>query len=141
VFQIFLLELPENGQRRPATLTVRHRYTTGTLAPLSPLQTAWTGFDPKLYSGGSSSAGPALVEIATEKIFYTRQGHCDLHNVCHTPGARMVSRAFHFTKAVVMYTVTYGYMVEPHIHISYKERYMAAMTIIHIYSIHSDTLL
>ena len=34
-------------------------------APLSPLQTAWTGFDPNLYSDGSSSAGPALVEIAT----------------------------------------------------------------------------
>ena len=34
-------------------------------APLSPLQTAWTGFDPNLYSSGSSSAGPALVEIAT----------------------------------------------------------------------------
>ena len=34
-------------------------------APLSPLQTAWTGFDPNLYSGGSPSAGPALVEIAT----------------------------------------------------------------------------
>ena len=32
-------------------------------APLSPLQTAWTGFDPNLYGGGSSSAGPALVEI------------------------------------------------------------------------------
>ena len=33
--------------------------------PLSPLQTAWTGFDPNFYSGGSSSSGPALVEIAT----------------------------------------------------------------------------
>ena len=24
--QTFLLELPENGQRQPATLTIRHRY-------------------------------------------------------------------------------------------------------------------
>ena len=32
-------------------------------APLSPLQTAWTSFDPYLYSGWSSSAGSALVEI------------------------------------------------------------------------------
>jgi len=31
-------------------------------APLSTLQTAWTGFDPYFYSGGSSSAGPAQVE-------------------------------------------------------------------------------
>ena len=38
-------------------------------APLSPLQIAWTGFDPNLYSGGSSSAGPALVEIATARSF------------------------------------------------------------------------
>ena len=38
-------------------------------APLSPLQTAWTSFDPNLYSGGSSSAGPALVEIATARSF------------------------------------------------------------------------
>ena len=38
-------------------------------APLSPLQTAWTGFDPNLYSGGSSSAGPALVERATARSF------------------------------------------------------------------------
>jgi len=33
------------------------------------LQTAWTGFDPNLYCGGSSSAGPALVEIATARSF------------------------------------------------------------------------
>jgi len=38
-------------------------------APLSPLQTAWTGFHPYLFSGGSSSAGPALVEIATARSF------------------------------------------------------------------------
>jgi len=43
-------------------------------APLSPLQTAWTGFDPNLYNGGSSSAGPALVEIAIARFFYTQQG-------------------------------------------------------------------
>jgi len=36
-------------------------------APLSPLQTAWTSFDSNLYSSGSSSAGPALVEIATAR--------------------------------------------------------------------------
>jgi len=35
-------------------------------APLSPLQTAWTGFDPDLYSGGSFSAGPTLVEIGDD---------------------------------------------------------------------------
>ena len=38
-------------------------------ALLSPLQTDWTGFDPYLYSIGSSSAGPALVEIATARSF------------------------------------------------------------------------
>ena len=38
-------------------------------APLSPFQTAWTGFDPNLYSSGSSSAGPALVGIATARSF------------------------------------------------------------------------
>ena len=43
-------------------------------APLSPLQTAWTGFDPNLYSGGSSSAGPALVEIATAWSFILNRG-------------------------------------------------------------------
>jgi len=66
-------------------------------APLSPLQTAWTGFDPNLCSGGSSSAGLTLVEIATARFFYTQQGHCDWHNVCLTPGARMVCSAFHST--------------------------------------------
>ena len=70
-------------------------------SPLSPLQTAWTGFDPNLYSAGSSSASHALVENSNCKVFYTQQGHCDWHNVCHTPGARMVSSAFHSTKAVV----------------------------------------
>jgi len=30
----------------------------------SLLQTAWTGFDPNLYSGGSSSACPAPVDLA-----------------------------------------------------------------------------
>jgi len=40
-------------------------------APLSPLQTAWTSFDPNLYSGGSSSAGTALVEIATARSLYS----------------------------------------------------------------------
>jgi len=43
-------------------------------APLSPLQTAWTGFDPNLYSGGSSSAGPPLVEIATAMSFILNRG-------------------------------------------------------------------
>jgi len=46
-------------------------------APLSSLQTAWTGFDPNLYSSGSSSAGPALVENSNCKVFYTQQGHCE----------------------------------------------------------------
>jgi len=43
-------------------------------APLSPLQTAWTGFDPNLYSGGSSSASPALVVIATARSFILNRG-------------------------------------------------------------------
>ena len=43
-------------------------------APLSPLQTAWTSFDPSLYSGGSSSAGPAHVEIATARSFILNRG-------------------------------------------------------------------
>jgi len=43
-------------------------------APLSPLQTAWIGFVPYLYSGGSFSAGPALVEIATARSFILERG-------------------------------------------------------------------
>jgi len=39
-----------------------------------PLQTAWTGFDPYSYSGGSSSAGPSLVEIATARSFILNRG-------------------------------------------------------------------
>ena len=46
-------------------------------APLPPLQTAWTGFNPCLYSGASSSAGPSLVENSNCKVFYIQQGHCD----------------------------------------------------------------
>jgi len=42
--------------------------------PLSPLQTAWTGFDPNLYSSGSSSADPALVEIATARSDILNRG-------------------------------------------------------------------
>ena len=41
-------------------------------APLSPLQTAWTGLNPYLYSGGSSSAGPSLANNSNCKIFYTQ---------------------------------------------------------------------
>ena len=40
----------------------------------SLLQTAWTGFDPYLYSGGSSSAGPALMLIATARPFILNRG-------------------------------------------------------------------
>ena len=43
-------------------------------APLSPLQTTWTGFDPNSYSSGPSSAGPALVEIATARSFILNRG-------------------------------------------------------------------
>jgi len=43
-------------------------------APLSPLQTAWTGFDHYLYSSESSSVGPALVEIATARSFILNRG-------------------------------------------------------------------
>ena len=57
---IFCSNTSQNAQLRANTLS---------------LQTAWTGFHPNLYSGGSSSAGPALVEIATARSFYTQQGH------------------------------------------------------------------
>jgi len=41
-------------------------------APLSPCkQPGLHGFDPNLYSSGSSSAGPALVEIATASLLYS----------------------------------------------------------------------
>jgi len=43
----------------------------------TPLQKAWMGFDPYLYSSGSSSARPALVENSNYKVLYTQQGHCD----------------------------------------------------------------
>jgi len=43
-------------------------------APLSPLQTAWTSFDPYLYRGGSSSGGPAPVETATARSFILIRG-------------------------------------------------------------------
>ena len=61
------------------------------------LQTTWTGFNPYLYSGRSSSAGPTLVE---KRSFILNRGIVT-DNVCHTPGARMVCSAFHSTKAVV----------------------------------------
>jgi len=38
------------------------------------LTNSLTGFDPNLYSGGSSSAGPALVEIATARSFILDRG-------------------------------------------------------------------
>ena len=41
---------------------------------LSPLQTAWTGFDPYLNSGGSFSARLALVEIAAARSFILNRG-------------------------------------------------------------------
>jgi len=70
-------------------------------APPSPLQTAWTGFDPNLYSGGSSSAGPALVEIATARSLILNR--CIVTDTMSAtplePG--MVSSAFHSTKSVV----------------------------------------
>jgi len=44
-----------------------------------------------------------LTYIAVElQELYAQQGHyCDIHNVCHTPRARMVCSAFHPIKAVV----------------------------------------
>jgi len=42
-------------------------------ASLSPLQAAWT-FYPYSYSDGSSSAGPALVEIATARSLILNRG-------------------------------------------------------------------
>ena len=98
---IFKKNVPVGGALLPNVCSLTPPKKAQLRAPLSPLQTAWTGFNPNLYSGGSSSAGPALVEIATVRSFivYTQQGHCDWHNVCHTPGARMVSSAFHSTEA------------------------------------------
>ena len=66
-------------------------------APLSSLQTAWTGFDPYLYIAVGHPQQARSCGNSNCKVFYTQQGHC----VCHTPGARMVSSAFHSTKAVV----------------------------------------
>jgi len=54
------------------------------------LQTDWTGFNPYICSGGSSSAASTLVESRNCKVFCTQQGHCDGHNACHTLRARMV---------------------------------------------------
>jgi len=56
---IFCSNTSQNAQLRAHTLS---------------LQTVWTGFDPKLYSGGSSSAGPALVEMATTRSFILNRG-------------------------------------------------------------------
>jgi len=52
-------------------------------------------------SGRSSSADSALVEGSNRKVFYTQQGHCDRHNACHTPRARMMCSASHSIKAVI----------------------------------------
>ena len=41
------------------------------------LQTARTGFDPHLYSSGSSSTDPALMESSNCKVFYIQREHCD----------------------------------------------------------------
>jgi len=56
---IFCSNTSQNAQLRANTLS---------------LETAWTGFDPNLYSGGTSSAGPALVEIATARSFLYSTG-------------------------------------------------------------------
>jgi len=54
--------VPVGGALLPNVCSLAPTKKAQLRAPLSPLQKAWTGFDPNLYSGGSSSAGPALVE-------------------------------------------------------------------------------
>ena len=72
-------------------------------APLSPLQTAWTSFDPYFYSGGSSSAGPTLVKL-TASLRSLCQGHCVSHNApveytrpcsCYFPPEQVLLRMTH----------------------------------------------
>ena len=43
------------------------------------------GFDPNIYSGGPSSAGPTLVEIATARSFILNRG------IVNAPGSRGVA--------------------------------------------------
>ena len=70
-------------------------------------QICWSSlrFDPYLYSGGSSSAGPTLVENCYCKVVYTQWVCCDRYNVYHTPGARMKCSAFRSIKVVVSRSV------------------------------------
>jgi len=64
-----------SGRGIDANVCVSYTFQKAQLrAPHSPLQTIWTSFNPYLYSRGSSSASPALVEIATARYFYTQQG-------------------------------------------------------------------
>ena len=70
-------------------------------APLSPYKQpgpVWTLIN---ISSGSSSSGPALVEIATARSFILNGGIVADTVSATPPGARMVSSAFHSTKAFV----------------------------------------
>jgi len=61
-----IVELKKCASGRGNDARVNSQITTWNAqlrASLSPLQTAWTSFDPYFYSGGSSSAGPALVKL------------------------------------------------------------------------------
>jgi len=79
---ILHLSIKQSNKGKPLQIQLQ---TAQLRAPLSPLQTAWTGFDHCLYSGGSSSADPTLVENSSCKVFYTQQGHCDLTQCLATP--------------------------------------------------------
>jgi len=63
-------------------------------ATLSPFQTAWTSFNPYLYSGGSSSTGSSLAESSKCNVFYTEQEHCDRRTgwcAVHSTSSRLLS--------------------------------------------------
>ena len=58
----------------PSHAKVSHLSECSIKSSTLSLQTAWTGFDPYLYSGGSSPAGPALVENSNCKVFIFNRG-------------------------------------------------------------------
>ena len=57
-------------------MLVLNHLPESSIKSFSPLQTAWTGFDPYLYSSGPSLASPTLVEIAAARSFILNIGIC-----------------------------------------------------------------
>lgn len=82
------------------------------------LQTAWTGFNPYLYSGGSSLAGSTLVEIANCKLLYSKGALCaissfDLGTICY-PDIHVIYWEESFDYSITAYILQYISLILSH---------------------------